>query len=96
MKVFITGTVVDVQPIRTYQDRSGNTVSTVDFYLASADPRRAADRVTCSPDLAPTAGETVGYWCEARAYAGKYGAVLSVRATEKAAPLQNGRRATSD
>jgi len=83
MRVFITGTVVDVQS-RAYIDKAGVSVETVDVYLKAANPRAAADRISCTPDLAPQLGDEVGYWAEARAYAGKFGAVLSVRAIEKA------------
>jgi hypothetical protein len=83
MKVFITGTVVDIQ-MREYVDKSGVTVKTSDVYLAPSNPRAAADRITVPVELIPTVGEIVGYWAEARAYSGKFGPVLSVRATEKA------------
>lgn len=83
MKVYVTGTVVDVQH-REYIDKFGKTQQTVDVYLRPSNPRAAADRISTTPDLAPEVGQDVGYWAEVRAYAGKFGPILSVRAVEKA------------
>lgn len=85
MRVFVQGKVVKIGDPREYTSAAGEIRRSVDVYLRNdGDEVAAADRVTVPVDMAPAAvGEVVGYWCDVKAYAGKYGPYVSVRAVER-------------